>query len=109
MNKLQLRAARPRTASTFHRRKASQGASRLREAVSVISLHHSAPARRVHSLRAQWFRNPVSGALECRWIADTTTEPPVRSGHVRFQHTLIHHVLRMPRRLHRARMRPPSR
>jgi hypothetical protein len=107
MNKLQLRAARPRTASTFHRRKAWQGASHVRQAVSVITLN--APARRVHSLRAQWFRNPVSGVLECRWIADTTTEPPVHGGHVRFQHTLIHHVLRMPRRLHRARMRPPSR
>jgi hypothetical protein len=105
MNKLQLRAVRPRTASTFHRRKASLGFSRLRHAVSAVTLHHDVPVRRATPLRAQWSRNPVSGALECRWVADTTTtEPPVRHGNV-----LIHPVLRMPRRIHRAGMRPPSR
>lgn len=109
MNKLQLRAARPRTASTFHHRKTPHGLSRVRHAVSAVTPHHDAPVRRVKPLRAQWFRNPASGALECRWIADTTTQPPMRRGSVVIHAAPIHDVSRMPRRVHRAALRPPSR
>jgi hypothetical protein len=104
MNKLQLRAARPRTASTFHRRKASHGLSRLRHVVSAVTLHHDVPVRCATPLRAQWVRNTVSGALECHWIADTNAEPPMRRGNVQ-----IHSALRMSRRIGRVGMRPPSR
>ncbi|GFZ96565.1 hypothetical protein [Dyella caseinilytica] len=104
MNKLQLRAARPRTASTFHRRKASRGISRLRHVLSAVTLHHDVPVRHSTPLRAQWSRNPVSGALECRWIVDATMEPPMYRGSVH-----RHPVIRMPRRTSHAGMRPPSR
>jgi hypothetical protein len=99
MNKLQLRAARPRTASTFHRRKAPRGILRVQHALSATTLRHDAPVRRATPLRAQWFRNTLTGALECRWVADTGAEPPARA----------HRVIRMPLRIHRAGMRPPSR
>lgn len=105
MNKLQLCAARPRTASTFHRHIASNGAvGRLRHAVSVMPHGNGAAAHGSASLRAQWFRNTATGALECRWMTDTFAEPPMRPGIVD-----IHPALRMFRRIGRAGMRPPSR
>jgi hypothetical protein len=104
MNKLQLRAVRPRTASTFHRRKASHGIGRARHVLSATILRYDAPVRRATPLRAQWFRNTLTGALECRWVAETTTEPPAHHGTVP-----AHGVIRMPRRISRAGMRPPSR
>jgi hypothetical protein len=105
MNKLQLRAARPRTASTYHPRTASNGAiRRIKHAAPANPKRHDAFAHRNASLRAQWFRNTVTGALECRWVADTVTEPPMRYGTVR-----VHPVLRMPQRTGHADMRPPSR
>jgi hypothetical protein len=104
MNKLQLRAARPRTASIFHRHKASHGISRPRHIVTSMSQQHDASTRRVAPLRAQWVRNPTSGALECRWMADAGTEPPMHRATLH-----IHPILRMPRRISRAGMRPPSR
>lgn len=108
MNKLQLRAARFRTASTFHHRKAPHDLSRVHHAVSAVTLHHDAAARRAMPLRAQWFRNPASGLLECRWIAETTTEPPMHRNVV-IRSAGIRDVFRMNRRFHRAGMRPPSR
>jgi hypothetical protein len=105
MNKLQLRAARPRTASTFHRRTALNGAMRrLKHAVPATPRHDDACVRHGASLRAQWFRNTVTGVLECRWVADAITEPPMHRGTVHG-----YTVLRMPRRTQRADMRPPSR
>jgi hypothetical protein len=104
MNKLQWRAARLRAASTFHPRSASRGLIRVRHAVSTTLMHHDAPMRGAAPLRAQWFRNPVSGVLECRWTADAGTEPPMRRAVMP-----LHAVTRMPRRISRAGMRPPSR
>jgi hypothetical protein len=104
MNKLQLRAARPRTASAFHQRSALHGLIRARHAASVTLLRHDAPVRRATSLRAQWFRNTVTGALECRWVTDAGVEPPMHRAAVH-----VRPVFRMPRRINRADMRPPSR
>jgi hypothetical protein len=104
MNKLQRRAARSRTASTFHRRAASHGLIRAQHAVSATLLRHDVPVRRALPLRAQWFRNTTTGAVECRWVAETRTEPPMHRATLPF-----HTVARMPRRVGRADMRPPSR
>jgi hypothetical protein len=104
MNKLQRRAARLRAASTFHRNPASRGLLRVRHAVSTTLMHHDATVLRATPLRAQWFRNPISGALECRWAADAGTEPPMHRTTVP-----IYAMACMPRRISRAGMRPPSR
>ncbi|GLQ50546.1 hypothetical protein ACFFJT_11195 [Dyella flava] len=101
MNKLQLRAVRPRTASTFHRRKALHGVSRARNAVPTTTLRHDAPVRRAISLRVQWVRNNATGALECRWLAEPVAEPLTRRAVVDFRP-----AVRMPRL---GGMRPPSR
>jgi hypothetical protein len=99
MNKLQLRAVRPRTTSTFHRRKASCGMLRTHRALPATILHHDTPVRRDTPLRAQWFRNTQTSALECRWVVDATAEPPVQT----------HRVIHAPRRISRVGLRPPSR
>jgi hypothetical protein len=104
MNMLQLRAARPRTAGAFYPRLASHGPIRVRHAVPATLLPHDAPVRREVPLRAQWFRNAITGKLECRWVPDAGTEP--------HQHRAVAHVrsfVRKPRRVNRADMRPPSR
>jgi hypothetical protein len=105
INKLQLRAARPRTAGTIHRRLASISAiSRPKLAASALSHGNGAFVHRQAALRAQWFRNATTGALECHWANDAVVEPPMRRGAAH-----LHPVLRMPRRTRRAGMRPPSR
>lgn len=101
MNNLHLHAVRRHAANTLHRRKASSGAlSRSRHAMSVVTPRNDAAL----PLRAQWFRNAVSGALECRWVSEVPAEPLPRVGAGRFLS-----LIRMHRRVHRAGMRPPSR
>lgn len=105
MNKLQLRAARPRTAGTIHRCLASIGAiGRPKLAVPTLSHGNGAFAHRQATLRVQWFRNAATGTLECRWASNAVVEPPMRRGAAH-----LHPVLRMSRRTRRAGMRPPSR
>jgi hypothetical protein len=104
MNKLQLHAARPRTAGIFQGRSASHGLLRARHAVSATLLHHDVSVRRSMPLRAQWFRNTVTGALECRWVTESVTEPPMhRAAMPR------HPTIRMSRCINGAGIRPPSR
>ena len=101
MNNLHLHAVRRHAADTLHPRKAfHRGLSRSGQVVPVCAPRNEAAL----PLRAQWFRNTVSGALECRWISEVPAELQPRASTVR-PATLV----RMHRHAHRADMRPPSR
>lgn len=99
MNNLHLHAVRRHAANTFHRRKASACTLSHSHGAVLVSMPRSDIAL---PLRAQWFRHPVSGALECRWIPEESAQRPRRPGIAR-----IPSMIRMHRRVHRVRMRPP--
>ncbi|QRN54864.1 hypothetical protein [Dyella caseinilytica] len=101
MNNLHLHAVRRRAANTFHQRKTSPRAS----GHSGSALPVGAPFNNTAlSLRAQWFRNALSGKLECRWISEAPTESHPRMSVIRAPF-----LARMHRHVHRAGLRPPSR
>lgn len=98
-NKLHLHAGRRRAAGTFHPCKVSSGSrARMRPPVAVSLGHAKAP------LRAQWWRNPETGSLECHWVPDAGTEP-----HLRLKAVRRPFKPRMHRRTRSAGLRPPSR
>ncbi|WP_266157624.1 hypothetical protein [Dyella silvatica] len=99
MNNLHLHAVRRHAANTFRRRKASNGASSRSYRAVAVSMPRGDAAL---PLRAQWFRHPLSGALECRWVPLETA----RRAHPR-QIARIPSMIRMHRRARRVSMRPP--
>jgi hypothetical protein len=100
MNNLHLHAVRRHAATTFHRCKASDGAlGRSGHAMPVSTPRNDAAL----PLRAQWFRNTVSGVLECCWAPQVPAEPLPRLSAARRPS-----LVRMHRRVYRVGMRPPS-
>ncbi|ULU24474.1 hypothetical protein [Dyella terrae] len=98
-NKLHLCAGRRRAVGTFHPYKAPNGSrTRVRHSVAVLTQQTTAP------LSARWSRNAVTGALECHWAPEASTEPHPRMKAVR---RIVH--ARMHRRSRSAGLRPPSR
>lgn len=96
-NKLHLPAGRRRAAGTFHPCAIRNDHRARMRPVAAIG-HAKLP------LRAQWLRNAVTGALECHWIAEVSTEP-----HPRLKTLRGHGKTRMRRGAHSAALRPPSR